>query len=674
MGVKKKFMSKKTNPNVGSQSISKEINDGMHATATDASQPETVEEAVTQNETEVPDTGQDEKDQKPDKPRRGLIGIIADRLGYVKINKVTQWTTDIYKSIAEGMDENGFAALQLKEKFEALADGISNLMQAHARELEQANAAVTEANGLVEAEIRAKVEALAEAEQAKNHAIHAENRANEAELKVKALESEKQLLQNGIDKMNAAKGEQEKRDETVQGDIKELRTENGKLCGQIDTLERELGTANNSNAQLTEINNELNRRYNTLQSEHIKLQSKHDTLQGEYKSLQETYNICNARREELEASEVGQLTETIKAKDKEITGLNADKTAAEEAKKQIEADKSLVDQQLEEVRSTLQTRDGELNAERETTKGLRLRVKAHETEIDALTNQNSKFAKTIESQNAELETRQTTINEKKEEIGRLNSDNVSLRGEITTLNEKVRGLEQDKATLTTDNESIKHQLDEKADFIRAERDGFAQEMMSLAKNLSEAAAKDFLGCCDDAFEGNRISLQEKVLKPIRALERKMKEVNPGSYASRDELAAAYHSLIKSQFDEASGLTRIAQWYAYSQVAFMVDKDRSDGLFIRQREIRDIYGQAVKLMGNVGIEYCLPALYAERLSEDSPYDDVTGRRQLNIEYMCPTARSHKENIDCIDSSQVIIDVVEVGFTDSKGNNKKSQVII
>lgn len=674
MGVKKKFKSKKTNPNVGSQTISEEINDGMHATATDASQPETVEEAVTQNETEMPDTGQDEKDQKPDKPRRGLIGIIADRLGYVKIDKVTQWTTDIYKKIAEGMDENGFAALSLKEKFEALADGISNLTQAHAQELEQANAAVTEANGRVEAEVRAKVEALAEAEQAKNLAIQAENRANEAEVKVIALESEKQLLQNGIDEMNTAKGEQEKRDKTVQGDIKALRTENSELRGQIDTRERELGTANNSNAQLTAINNELNRRYNTLQAEHTGLQSKHDTLQDEYTSLQETYNICNARREELEASEVGQLTETIKAKDEKITGLNADKTAAEEAKKQIEADKNLVDQQLEEVRSTLQTRDGELNAERETTKGLRLMVKAHETEIEALTNQNSEFAKTIESQNAELEARQTTINEKEEEIGRLNNDNVSLRGEITTLNKKVRGLEQDKATLTTDNETVKHQLGEKADFIRAERNGFAQEMMSLAKSLSEAAAKDFLGCCDDAFEDNRISLQEKVLKPIRALEREMKEVNPDSYASRDELAAAYHSLIKSQFDEASGLTRIAQWYAYSQVAFMVDKDRSDGLFIRQREIRDIYGQAVKLMGNVGIEYCLPALYAERLSEDSPYDDVTGRRQLNIEYMCPTARSHKENIDCIDSSQVIIDVVEVGFTDSKGNNKKSQVII
>ena len=674
MGVKKKFMSKKTNPNVGSQTISKEINDGMHATATDASQPETLEEAFTQNETEMLDTGQDEKDRKPDKPRRGLIGIVADRLGYVKIDKVTQWTTDIYKIIAEGMDENAFAALLLKEKFEALADGISNLMQAHAQELEQANAAVTEANGRVEAEVRAKVEALTEAEQAKNLAIQAENRANKAEVKVIALESEKQLLQNSIDEMNAAKGEQEKRDKTVQGDIKALRTENSELRGQIDTRERDLGTAKNSNAQLTAINDELNRRYNTLQAEHTDLQSKHDTLQDEYTSLQETYNICNARREELEASEVGQLTETIKAKDKEITGLNADKTAAEEAKKQIEADKNLVDQQLEEVRRTLQTRDGELNAERETTKGLRLRVKAHETEIEALTNQNSEFAKTIESQNAELEARQTTINEKEEEIGRLNSDNVSLRGEITTLNEKVRGLEQDKATLTTDNETVKHQLGEKTDFIRAERDGFAQEMMSLAKSLSEAAAKDFLGCCDDAFEDNRISLQEKVLKSIRALEREMKEVDPDGYASRDELAAAYHSLIKSQFDQASGLTRIAQWYAYSQVAFMVDKDRSDGLFIRQREIRDIYGQAVKLMGNVGMEYCLPALYAERLSEDSPYDDVTGRRQLNIEYMCPTARSHKENIDCIDSSQVIIDVVEVGFTDSKGNNKKSQVII
>lgn len=678
MGVKKKFKTKAykdPQPNLGI------INDGTQATATDGSQAETVEETVTQNETELLDASQDEKRKKSNKPRKDLMEIIADRLGYVKLDKVTLWTTGIFK-IIEGMDEKDFAALPLKEKFEALTDGIAKLMNAHALELERANTALDEAKGRAETEAQTKVEA------ANSLAVQAERRAADAKEKVTAVESEKQQLLDKISEMDTAKHEQDQRDKKELDSINALKQKNDELLKKNSACEEQLKATKDSNTQLWETNKELDKKFNKLQTEHTDLKTEHSKLQTDYKGLQtnyanlqndytsllENYNTCKARREELEASEVGQLTETISAKDEEINRLNADKTAVEEAKKQIEDAKNLVDKQLEDANWIINTRNEELKIERETTKGLRSTIKAHEGEIDALTKQNGEFAEKMENQTTELEARRATINEKVEEIGRLNHDNDSLRGEITALNKTINGLEHDKATLIAANETAEQQLGEKADFIRAERDDFSQKMMSLAKGLSEAAAKDFLGCCDDAFESNRISLQEKVLKPTRALEREMAEINPDSYASRDELAVAYHSLIKSQLDEASGLTRIAQWYAYSQVAFMVDKDRSDGLFIWQREIRDIYRLAVRLMGNVGIEYCLPALYAEHLSEDSSYDDVTGRRQLNIEYMCPTARNHKENIDCIDNAQVIIDVVEVGYTDDKGNNKKSQVII
>lgn len=680
MGIKKKFRPKESSSQTkvnGNQQIhAGKSSDVTNLTFIDAPQTEIGAGTDVQSTSGYSSVKKDEEKQKLTKSKRGLIEIIAVSLGYIKRSKVSSWISDINKSIAEDMDENVFAELPLKAKFDALSDGIANLMAAQAQDLEKARAAVEEAKTQAETEALAKKEALASAAAAQERAVKYENRAINAEEKADAAEKRIQELN-----MQLTELQQKKDGKRESDDINALIKENSELHEKVGTYEKDLRIAKNKNEQLEIINKELIRGREQLKKEHFDLQTEHTNLQGAHSSLQETYDICKKHCEELEASEVGQLTDIIFAKDNEINNLNAAKTAAETALKQAECVKEDVERQLEkignqleEARQTIEVREGELKSERNTIKELKLTIKGCEKDIETLKEQDSKYAAEIESQNTELEARQVTINEKTEEIKRLNDDNDSLHLNIGLLKETISGLETDNASLTATNETIKQQFNEKADFIYAERDNFAQTMMLLAKKLSEAAAKDFLGNCDDAFESNRVSLQEKVLKPVRALEREMAEINPGNYASRDELAEAYYALIKSQFDEASGLTRIAQWYAYSQVAFMVDKDRSDGLFVRQEEIRDIYVLAVKLMANIGIEYCLPALYAERFHDNSIYEDVTGQRQLNIEYMCPTARSHKENIDCIDSSKVIIDVVEVGYTDDKGNNKKSQVIL
>lgn len=259
-------------------------------------------------------------------------------------------------------------------------------------------------------------------------------------------------------------------------------------------------------------------------------------------------------------------------------------------------------------------------------------------------------------------------------IIQLNTTNDELHGQISVLNNRIAGLEQDKVNLTSAKDAAERLTREKINFIYGERDTFAKSMITLAESLSATSSKDFLGCCDEAFESNRVSLQEKVSKPIRAFVRELAEIDPRDYASQKALEETYHAVVKENLNSTSGLTRIAQWYAYSCVPFMVDEDRSDGLFVRYDEIKNMYSLATKLLGMVGVEYRLPILFVERMPEDNTYDDVTGQRQLNIEYMCPTARSHKEHIDCINNSSVIIDVVEVGYRDNRGNNKNPQVII
>ena len=662
------------------------------------------------------ETGQDKKTQQSSKPKTGLLGFLARKFGYVKRDQEALWINDIYKEVAaEGMDEEKFAALSLNEKIKALKDRVGQLMSAH--ESETPNVAVAETNVPVETKNPVEVEAQSNEKVDENQTEPGVNSIDAAQGEVitetteiqssgnnsagqSSVESgQKKNNQSEEDATSAPKNKSIDSDEQegtdVVGDVsktlesefqklkeekKALEGENSKLTGKNATLkkekenlEREKGALEVKNGQLTGENATLRREKGKLESENEELNTKHVTLSGEYSKLQiahDQYKRCK----ELEESEVGQLEVTVTEKDQEITRLQEEKNAVEQELSEEQSAKNAINQQLQEARRTIENQKGALREKKEDIRILNSAVKEKEKQICDLKMANNGLNAEIEGQQNELAARQTTIDLQAEEIGKLKEDKDSLQSENTALNRLVEGLQQEKEELTRAKRTAEQELDTKNKLICAERDDFAKMMMSLTKKLSAAAAEDFLGCCDDNFEDNRTSLQEKVLKPIRRLEREMAEIKPENYASRDELVEAYHALIKSQFNEPSGLTRIAQWYAYSQVAFMVDKDRADGLFIYQEKVRDMYRLAVRLMGNVGLEYCLPALYAEHLSGNSPYDNVTGQRQLNIEYMCPTARGRKENIDCIDRSQVIIDIVEVGYTDAKGVSKKSQVII
>lgn len=621
------------------------------------------------------------KKERPAKPKKSLMVSIAGKLGYEKRSIVEGYLAEIYETIGEDMDEQLFETLSLEQKFSALAESLTLLMANHAAELEQERGATAEAKKEVEKQTLARATAEADASTNGQKATDANRRVEAAETTIESLKNNIEDLKKQVETvqdLEKANKELEENSNIYKTDLEKQKNDNSSLRTQVKDLNKNINDLNIKN-------NDLSGELNKLQGAYSDLEGSYGSLHDNHVKLSKTYQECKELCEKLKESEVGQLSAELTAKENEIKALSEAKenalkekekeiTALSEAKENAEADKVKTEGLLETARQTIESHKNKLEEERATVKELRLTVASREEDIQRLNSQAEKDSNEIHRLNTELDNRKNIITEKDKEIEQLGKDNATLQTEKENLEQTVSGLEKDKASLTEANEVANQQLSEKADFIRSERNEFAKTMMSLAKALSEASAKDFLGCCDNGFESNRVSLQEKVAKPIRAFEREMAEIDPEKYTSRDELVDAYHALVKAQFDEASGLTRIAQWYAYSHVAFMADEDRSDGLFIRQQEINDIYDLAVKLMGNVGIAYSLPALYAERFPENGKYDDVTGQRQLNIEYMCPTARNHKENIDSTDISQVIIDVVEVGYTDSKGNRKKSRVII
>lgn len=683
---------------------------------------------------ETPDYGQDNRQPQSSKHKKGWVKIIAVVLRFLMKKPVAAsttsettsdkssadqealWINGIKVVATEDMDEKRFAALSPEAKMVAIKDRLRKLMSAQGPETP--NVAATEANVPVVTGNPAGVEAQRNEEVDENSMEQGVNPADTTKGDVATETTEMQSSDNNSTELNTVESGQQKNGQgeddatnvdedqghdsdkqegtdgsgettktfekvlleltkennTLKEEKEKLESTNTGLNTELKELRKECTDLKTANTTLTNTLKEekeklegAKTKLNELTREYANLENAKENLTEEYNKFKTAHDQYKVYCEELEASEVGQL-------DAKIKELQEAKTAVEQKLEEIQTAKETVDQQLQEAGKTIENQKGALQEKKKAIKTLTSTIEKQKEQIGDLTTTNNGLNTEIEKQRNELAVRQATIDRQTEEIGKLEKDKDSLQEENTVLNRTVEGLKQEKEKLTQAKKEAEQELGKKTELICAERDDFAKMMMSLTNKLSAAAAEDFLGCCDDKFEDNRTSLQEKVLKSIRRLEREMAEIKPENYASRDELAEAYHTLIKSQFDEPSGLTRIAQWYAYSQVAFMVDKDRADGLFIYQEKVRDMYRLAVSLMGHVGLEYCLPALYTEHLSGNSPYDDVTGQRQLNIEYMCPTARRRKENIDCVDSSQVIIDIVEVGYTDAKGVSKKSQVII
>lgn len=607
-----------------------------------------------------------------------------------KINNAINRIKGIYNSLAEGAEEDVKAIIKtsiepsLLTSVDDVSNSLDTITKALMHNLDKVKSDVRHFEDGIRSNVRKVLTAMDSAYKDDSNSSDKDALMLLSEAIDKLLEQQAKKKEVTAEKPQASSEELTKANETIKQLQKDLQAEKvnvnaksgeiTKLKGSISTLEGQIKEKDNTIAEQNKQIETKNGEIKKLNDEISRLQENEKSLEQERDGLKDENDKLKTRNKELENSEVGQLDAKIKQQEQQIAQLTEDKDAAEYAKGEAEKAKAETDEDLKKANEKISSLNDNLKEERETSKNLRDEKKTLEGEKSDLNKTVDKLNEDINKKDSKIGEQKQDIEKKADEITKLEEDNEAKRLEIEKKDETISTLESEKATLTTEKEAISKQHEEKAAFIIAERDNFAQTMMSLAKSLSEAAGKDFLGCCDDDFEKNRIALQEKVAKPIRALEREMDNIIPSDYASRDELVDVYHALIKSQFDEASGITRIAQWYAYSQVAFMVDEDRDDGLFIRQQEIKDIYSAAVRLLGAVGIEYCLPVLYAERLQENGIYADVTGQRQLNIEFMCPTARSHKDKIDCIDNSQVIIDVVEVGYIDNKGNSKKSQVII
>lgn len=488
----------------------------------------------------------------------------------------------------------------------------------------------------------------------------------------------------------------------------------GEKSAKIEELNGQLDAAK---TETNDINNKLANAERRASSAETKIQSAEDKARAAEQAAQEAkaavqvaeQAVLEAKadaetaRNELENSEVGKLKETISDLNNQLEESNHNlEVANAAAERTLEEAKAAANQVLEKANAKISDLEGDIDAKAAEIEEKNCLIEAKTKEIEAANKLNGKLRGQLKDNEAEIaqlkiqgetdrkeiENKTTKLNEAIDSISK-QRDEISEKeltitnlqqerddkiAEIETLNGYIRTLEGEKQKLNDEKAAAEEATRVKADFIKSERDNYAAKVMKIVDELCTMTKGDFIVSCDDESERQCKTLAEKVWRPLIDLKDELAEADKPEFGTVDMLVEAWYKVIKAHLDEPSELTRIAQWYAYSLVPFMGDSERTEGIRINRSKMKSIYVLAGELLSMVGIRFDLPSLYVENLEDASDYENVTGQRQLNIEYMCPTARNHKEKIDLSDTESIIIDVVEVGYVDNKGNKKSSQVII
>lgn len=510
-------------------------------------------------------------------------------------------------------------------------------------------------------------------------------------------------LRNELDNLKKQK-------EDIENVKKNLEYDNANLKAYLVALEKDLADANARAERYFEKLIELNDQLKAAKSETDEIKKKRaeaeeranlaeskikyaeDKAIAAEQAAQKAEADAQAAREELANSEVGKLKDIIcdltsqieKSKRNHDDAQAAADRALEVANAKVSTLESIIEKKTSEIGGKDQqiaTMTKEVEEARKLEVQLNTQVQNMESKIEQLKKQSEIDRTEIESKTTELakaadsiKKQMEEISEKESTITNLEKERVDKSTEISMLNDDLRALEGEKLKLTEEKEAANAATKVKADFIKSERDHYAAKMMKIVNELCTVAKEDFIVSCDEKFDRQCKTLAEKVWRPLIDLKDELVVADKPEADTMNKLEKAWYEVIKAHLDEPSELTRIAQWYAYSLVPFMCDSERSEGIRVNRSKMKKIYALASELLSMVGIRFNLPILYVENLEDGSDYENVTGQRQLNIEYMCPTARNHKEKIDISDTESIIIDVVEVGYVDNKGNKKNSQIII
>ena len=504
--------------------------------------------------------------------------------------------------------------------------------------------------------------------------------------------------------------EYKRKEEDLNDKIRTLKEENEKLSKKIDAVRTEKEDLTKAKENLEKENLEKEKQYQE------KDQKAKDELDGILTDIQRIFKDIKTDGMTIEealkkiAGVLEEYKDKVKSAQDEVKSVKERNEKAEkelnDAKQRVtdieSSDKGALTLELENVRSTLDEKIalladkdkeiGNLAKEKETAddkvkeicgqlddekKAHEDAVQKHKEESDELKNKHKEEIDSVIRQHKDKLAEQEQSH--KAEVEKINNENAEkLRRKDEICDEKIASVraaaEIKEKELNARIEAKDNTIAELNTILKSESDSIRNRTIEVANNLHSFLIDNevMVACCDEYRDKVEDKLQDLIFNSGEMI----KEISQlPQAATPSQWEATLQTYIVERIEENTSLINILlKYYTMSNVPFMIDAERDNGIYFVRKNIKEAYDAVVTILRQCNITPILPSLFVENISEGL----YEAEGQFNdIESFCPG--SINEHIEHIERSSeglnnIIIGVTRVGYL--IGNEKKieAQVLI
>ena len=455
--------------------------------------------------------------------------------------------------------------------------------------------------------------------------------------------------------------------------------------------------------KVTEAENNVTQKTNSLNSEYDKKKKELDATYSKRKTELETnYQTKEKELKKEVDTKLKEVEDKQKSADKRFNDAQMLSDEAEKRVKEIEAsDKGVLVTQLEQLQRVLDEKSQDVATHEAHIKNLKTEIEGNKKQISNLQSKLSDEQKAHEatkdknkaereqlkvSHKAELKDKelecQNRISQLKDEHqnelanindahqNELKKKDEHYLSEITQEKQKAEDRETKLKDVISSQKSSISELEEK---LQIESDLLRNEAVQIAETLCQFLKdNEIMAACDDDYKDK---VEEKLQDVVYEAEQMYQAIKGLPQAKTpSEWVEKLTKLLTQQMEEnTSLLNRVLKYYAMSNVPFMIDSERGNGIYFIRKHMSQAYDYIISILAQCGIVPIIPAAFVE--NKDEGHYEVEG--QFNdIESFCPGNMSeHLEHIERSSQSQsdMIIGITRVGYIIKNKKIIKAQVI-
>lgn len=502
---------------------------------------------------------------------------------------------------------------------------------------------------------------------------------------IKKLEEDLQNAKQRADELEAGKKKEIEEKNKLREEKKVLQAEVDSKRISLETLREEIQRqeklAKESSSKFEEMsyNYENDKKeYETHLQEH---QKKNELNEAEIKRLSERLNDLSLTPNKIFLDRLNTAREKIAEQQQEISSHNNKITEKEETISFLHEEIKVRDNKFETLKEEKTNLEKDILEITKSKKELEGQLNQKDLEI-----QNGK--KFIDQQTKEIEKNVSTIEKLRSEVGGLEklvkekSDNLELaQVEIEEQKKNIADRDNKIANLDSSLKERENELIEKKSDLEASK----KQVTENVEDFRHLVLKETDRLLEDLNEGGYLTgtgeMGESCLdgedrnkRLFGKLADQIQKVAAENYNSVKDYRKAIIDIVGEDLRKETGgcILPLARLIGYVRMPFMRDNQGSDYMILNKVKLSKIETDLVNLLALLGIGLVIPTPYCDRLNEGQ-YEAQSGSIS-NLDFICPNARQHLGKVDRVEDSDIVTDIVMVGYRIPGEALQKAKVIL